>query len=73
MRAAELVCLLTWFSYDRSSDWTARLREYGLSGILAYGLLNTIYYTATFWWMWTQVYKVPKGKPCSSDVTVRSR
>ena len=47
----------------RSKDWKARLREYGLSGILAYGLLNTIYYTATFWWMWTQVYKVPKGKP----------
>ena len=47
----------------RSSDWKTKLREYGLSGLLAYGLLNTIYYSATFWWMWTQVYKVPRGKP----------
>ncbi|CAL5220661.1 g2707 [Coccomyxa viridis] len=45
----------------RSKDWKARLREYGLSGVLAYGMLNTIYYTATFWYMWTHVYKVPKG------------
>ncbi len=29
--------------------------------MLAYGMLNTIYYTATFWYMWTHVYKVPKG------------
>lgn len=47
----------------RSTDWKTKLREYGLSGLLAYGLLNTIYYTATFWWMWTQVYKVPRGEP----------
>ena len=55
--AAELHAKLSY----RSKDWKARLREYGLSGVLAYGMLNTIYYTATFWYMWTHVYKVPRG------------
>ncbi|CAL8464525.1 g4060 [Coccomyxa elongata] len=38
-----------------------RLQAYGLAGIVAYGLLNTIYYTAMFTYMWTVVYKVPRG------------
>lgn len=38
-----------------------RLQAYGVAGIVAYGLLNTIYYTAMFTYMWTVVYKVPRG------------
>ncbi|BDA49605.1 hypothetical protein COCOBI_14-2240 [Coccomyxa sp. Obi] len=38
-----------------------RLQAYGLAGIVAYGLLNTLYYTAMFTYMWTVVYKVPRG------------
>ena len=51
----------------RPADWKARLRGYGVAGVLAYGLLNTTYYTATFWYMWTLVYKVPRGRALSLD------
>ncbi len=31
-----------------AADPVARLREFGLAGVCAYGLLNTVYYTASF-------------------------
>ncbi len=31
-----------------AADPVAQLREYGLAGVCAYGLLNTVYYTASF-------------------------
>jgi hypothetical protein len=40
----------------------ARLRSYGLAGVAAYGLLNTVYYITAFLFFWTHVAKVPRGK-----------
>jgi len=39
----------------------ARLNSYGVSGLLAYGLLNTIYYTMGFLVVWLYLAKVPRG------------
>ncbi|DBB15029.1 hypothetical protein WJX82_006232 [Trebouxia sp. C0006] len=39
----------------------ARLRSYGLAGVAAYGLLNTVYYITAFLFFWTHVAKVPRG------------
>ncbi|KAL2478117.1 hypothetical protein Fot_47131 [Forsythia ovata] len=36
-----------------------RLKRYGISGILSYGLLNTIYYLATFLVVWFYVTPAP--------------
>ncbi|KAF8398110.1 hypothetical protein HHK36_017035 [Tetracentron sinense] len=36
-----------------------RLRRYGISGILSYGLLNTIYYLTTFLFVWFYVAPAP--------------
>lgn len=47
---------------QQGSDWKSKLKAYGLAGIIAYGLLNTIYYTAMFMYMWTVVFKVPRGE-----------
>ncbi|KAI8469887.1 MAG: hypothetical protein J3K34DRAFT_459147 [Monoraphidium minutum] len=38
-----------------------RLRRYGLAGLLAYGLLNTAYYSCMFLFVWVYVAKVPPG------------
>ncbi|KAF9590301.1 hypothetical protein IFM89_033709 [Coptis chinensis] len=41
-----------WQSKDISSNkLLERLRKYGISGILSYGLLNTVYYLATFFFV----------------------
>jgi len=40
----------------------ARLNSYGVSGLLAYGLLNTIYYTMGFLVVWLYLAKVPRGQ-----------
>jgi hypothetical protein len=42
--------------------WKENLKTYGLAGIIAYGLLNTVYYTVMFTYMWTNIFKVPRGK-----------
>lgn len=38
-----------------------RLKRYGLAGLLAYGLLNTAYYSCMFLFVWVYVAKVPPG------------
>jgi hypothetical protein len=38
-----------------------QLQRYGLAGLLAYGLLNTAYYSCTFLFVWVYVAKVPHG------------
>ena len=38
-----------------------RLAGLGLTGVVAYGLLNTLYYTAAFYFVWTYVARVPRG------------
>jgi len=43
-----------------------KLRELGLAGVVAYGLLNTVYYTATFLFVWLYVAKVPQGAGAAS-------
>ncbi|EIE19196.1 hypothetical protein COCSUDRAFT_59680 [Coccomyxa subellipsoidea C-169] len=48
-------------SKEASQSLTQRLKVYGLAGVVAYGLLNTVYYTAMFTYMWTVGFKVPRG------------
>jgi hypothetical protein len=38
-----------------------QLNSYGVSGLLAYGLLNTLYYVAGFVIVWVYFAKVPRG------------
>lgn len=38
-----------------------RLAGLGLAGVVAYGLLNTLYYTAAFYFVWNYVAHVPRG------------
>lgn len=38
-----------------------KLQDYGLAGVVAYGCLNTIYYSATFVVCWICIADVPKG------------
>jgi hypothetical protein len=45
----------------KSRELGAALRSYGLAGVLAYGLLNTLYYTCAFLVVWVYVLKVPAG------------
>jgi hypothetical protein len=40
---------------------THRRQRYGLAGVLAYGLLNTAYYSCMFLFVWVYVAKVPAG------------
>ncbi|KAK9283489.1 hypothetical protein L1049_011735 [Liquidambar formosana] len=42
-----------------SNEILTRLRRYGISGILAYGLLNTAYYLTTFLLVWFYVSPAP--------------
>ena len=37
------------------------LQAYGAAGMLAYGLLNTIYYSGAFLFIWLYVSPVPRG------------
>jgi hypothetical protein len=46
---------------SRVGDLRERLQRYGLSGVLAYGLLNTLYYSCMFLFVWVYVAKVPSG------------
>ncbi|KAF5184129.1 Gag-Pol polyprotein/retrotransposon [Thalictrum thalictroides] len=36
-----------------------KLRRYGISGILSYGLLNTVYYLTTFFFVWFYIAPAP--------------
>ena len=38
-----------------------KLASLGLAGVVAYGLLNTAYYTAAFFFIWRYVARVPRG------------
>ncbi|XP_061357297.1 uncharacterized protein LOC133301656 isoform X2 [Gastrolobium bilobum] len=42
-----------------SSDILKKLRRYGVSGILSYGLLNTAYYLTTFLFVWFYIAPAP--------------
>ncbi|KAL5707655.1 hypothetical protein ACHQM5_018529 [Ranunculus cassubicifolius] len=42
-----------------SIKFSERLKKYGLSGILSYGLLNTVYYLTTFCFVWFYVAPSP--------------
>lgn len=62
-----------WFKgLHQEDDWCCRwgtelkrlrsqLNSWGVSGLLAYGLLNTIYYSAAFLIIWTYFARVPRG------------
>jgi len=40
---------------------TSKLQSFGVAGILAYGLLNTIYYSGAFLFVWLYVLPSPGG------------
>ncbi|OMO62862.1 hypothetical protein COLO4_32863 [Corchorus olitorius] len=42
-----------------SKEVLKKLRRYGISGVLSYGLLNTAYYLTTFLLVWFYVAPVP--------------
>ena len=46
---------------DKAAQLAAELRTHGTAGVLAYGLLNTAYYSTAFVFVWTCVLKVPPG------------
>jgi hypothetical protein len=49
-------------SFQKSgSELQAQLQALGVAGVLAYGVLNTAYYTSAFLFFWTQVACVPPG------------
>jgi hypothetical protein len=43
-----------------AESWRGKLRKYGLAGVVAYGLLNTLYYFVVFLVVWSS-FKVPRG------------
>eukprot|EP00798_Chlamydomonas_sp_ICE-L_P004894 gene4894-34660_t len=43
-----------------------RLQSVGVAGVVAYGLLNTLYYSLAFTIAWTTVAKVPSGQGISA-------
>ncbi|CAI9102774.1 OLC1v1001099C3 [Oldenlandia corymbosa var. corymbosa] len=42
-----------------TSEVLKKLKRYGVSGVLSYGLLNTAYYLSTFLFVWLYVAPVP--------------
>ena len=40
-----------------------QLAGLGAAGLVAYGILNTAYYTAAFYLIWRHVARVPRGAP----------
>ena len=40
-----------------------QLQSLGLAGVLAYGMLNTLYYTTAFLSIWVWVLGAPRGEP----------
>ncbi|KAF5836242.1 hypothetical protein DUNSADRAFT_6254 [Dunaliella salina] len=53
---------------SKLGELTGKLRSLGLAGVVAYGLLNTLYYTASFLLVWTLVAKVPQGLGAAAAV-----
>ncbi|XP_007010705.2 PREDICTED: uncharacterized protein LOC18587003 isoform X1 [Theobroma cacao] len=49
----QYLCLFLFFSVLK------KLRRYGISGVLSYGLLNTAYYLTTFLLVWFYIAPVP--------------
>lgn len=45
----------------RAAAMKSKLQSLGFAGVLAYGILNTLYYTAAFYTIWVYVAKVPRG------------
>ena len=44
-----------------------QLKSYGMAGLIAYGLCNTLYYTFAFLFIWVYIAKVPRGEQhCTS-------
>lgn len=39
----------------------SQLATLGVAGVVAYGILNTVYYTATFHLIWRYAARVPRG------------
>lgn len=39
----------------------SQLATLGVAGVVAYGILNTIYYTAAFYLIWRYAARVPRG------------
>ena len=46
---------------EKAAQLAAELRTHGTAGVLAYGLLNTAYYSTAFVFVWTCVLKVQPG------------
>jgi hypothetical protein len=46
---------------SRVQEMQQQLQKYGVAGVLAYGILNTLYYTFAFLFVWLCVAKVPAG------------
>lgn len=55
--AAGIVCV----SSAGALSFRQRLEGLGLAGVVAYGILNTLYYTAAFFFVWKFVARVPRG------------
>ena len=55
-----------------AEGWQAKLRSYGLAGVVAYGLLNTLYYSCVFLVVWSS-FKVPRGTNASSGLLSSAR
>lgn len=52
------------FAHDAAGalGFKERLADLGLAGVGAYGLFNTVYYTAAFYFVWAYVVRVPRGQ-----------
>ena len=48
--------------HNRLSALTGQLQSLGLAGVLAYGILNTVYYTAAFFSIWVWAVGAPRGE-----------
>lgn len=45
----------------KTSSTLQRLKDCGLAGVVAYGMLNTAYYTSAFLFVWIYLAQAPKG------------
>lgn len=58
--------LVRWREWQKKNRrLQAQLQSYGMSGVVAYGLCNTLYYTFAFLFIWLYVAQVPRGKSLS--------
>lgn len=47
-----------------------QLAGLGAAGVVAYGILNTAYYTAAFYLVWRHVARVPRGRAQHLQCTI---